>query len=715
MIKRKTISLLTLLFSLALTGCGGGGEETSSGQTSSGQASESGQSSSEGSSTTSDSSSQGEKVKSDTLYVKKVTKMTESFYRGMDISSLLSLEAGGTKFYDFDGNEADLLKVIAENGVNLARVRIWNDPFDSEGNGYGGGNCNIDTAIEIGKRATANGVGLLANFHYSDFWADPGRQTAPKAWKNMTVDQKADALYEYTYNSLTKLKNNGVDVPMVQVGNETNNFYMAGESGIENFAKLANKGYDAVKAVYPNALVALHFTNPEKKGYQNTANLLEEHKVNYDVFGSSYYPFFHGTLANLRKQLKFPMDLGKKVMVLETQYAYTDEDTDQCGNQFTSLSNYPHDYPVSIAGQANEFRDVCNAIANLDNGIGVCYWEGAWVTASPQADGETNVDHWTRLEDMWGRYGSGWASKYAAEYDREAPTVNSAGTVVDNMAFFNQYGHPVESLKVYALMKDGNTDVPIYLDGVNPAEVSFRMDEEIVLPREVDGIYNSNESRKVPVTWEETDFDALKEQGPATYFINGYVDDNGRKFPTTCSLILTVANNLKNSSFEDGKDGSWTLTNLSDDPFISGSYYALITKENSNNPVTGEWDVHGYVESKRLHFKVEQEVGEFANEMNLNLRYALTGGSNTKKFSGLDDFNTSCTVYSYVLEDGVEVARGEGYFTEWGDIFNFDLAEPVHVTPGKSYTVGVYADLNFNGDVPGTWIDIDDFNFYQVV
>lgn len=718
MIKRKTISLLTLLFSLALAGCGGGGEETSSGQTSSGQASESGQTSSEGSSTTSDSSSsQGEKVQSDTLYVKKVTKMTESFYRGMDISSLLSLEAGGTKFYDFDGNEADLLKVIAENGVNLARVRIWNDPFDSEGHGYGGGNCNIDTAVEIGKRATANGVGLLANFHYSDFWADPGRQTAPKAWKNMTVDQKADALYEYTYNSLTKLKEAGVDVPIVQVGNETNNFYMAGESGIEKFAKLANKGYAAVKAVYPNAKVALHFTNPEKMGYQKMSASLNEYQVNYDIFGSSYYPFFHGTLANLAKQLQYPVDYGKEVMVLETQYAYTDEDTDQCGNQFTSLSNYEKNYPVTIAGQANNFRNICNTVANVKNsaGIGVCYWEGAWITASPRKNGESDVDHWTRLEDMWSQYGSGWASKYAAEYDREAPTQYSAGTVVDNMAFFDQYGHPIESLKVYGMMVDGNTDVPEYLDGVDKTSVSFRLDETIVLPNEVDGIYNTNDRRKVPVTWENVDFEELKAEGPGTYTINGVVNSGNSNFPTTCALTLTVANNLKNGSFEDGNDGSWTLTNLREKGFVGGSYYALITKENSNNPVTGQWDVHGYSESERLNFKVEQTVAPFTKEMDVTLRYAITGGASASQELTPENFNDSNTVYSYVLEDGVEVARGAGYFTKWGEIKSFDIDTPVHVTPGKTYVVGFFANLNFDGNCPGVWIDVDDFNFYQVV
>ena len=107
------------------------------------------------------------------LYIKAIPDLAEDFIFGMDVSSVLSLEAAGVKYYDYDGHERDLFEILAENGVNYIRVRVWNDPFDAQGNGYGGGNCDINTAVEIGKRATANGMKLLVDFHYSDFWADP--------------------------------------------------------------------------------------------------------------------------------------------------------------------------------------------------------------------------------------------------------------------------------------------------------------------------------------------------------------------------------------------------------------------------------------------------------------------------------------------------------------------------------------------------------------
>ena len=114
-------------------------------------------------------------TESDSLYVTKVENLDDDFIMGMDASSVLSLEASGVKYYDYEGNEADVFKTLAQSGINYIRVRVWNNPFDSNGNGYGGGNCTIDTALEIGKRATKYGMKLLVNFHYSDFWADPAK------------------------------------------------------------------------------------------------------------------------------------------------------------------------------------------------------------------------------------------------------------------------------------------------------------------------------------------------------------------------------------------------------------------------------------------------------------------------------------------------------------------------------------------------------------
>ena len=142
---------------------------------------------------------------------------------GADVSSLISLEDSGVVFHGFDGAEQDMLKTLSEAGVNYIRVRVWNDPFDADGHGYGGGNCDINTAIALGKRAAQYGMGLLVDFHYSDFWADPSKQQAPKAWEDMDMEEKTTAIYDYTVQSLQALEQAGVKVGMVQIGNETTN------------------------------------------------------------------------------------------------------------------------------------------------------------------------------------------------------------------------------------------------------------------------------------------------------------------------------------------------------------------------------------------------------------------------------------------------------------------------------------------------------------
>jgi arabinogalactan endo-1,4-beta-galactosidase len=132
------------------------------------------------------------------IFVEKVEGLPAHFVHGVDVSSVLSLEESGVTFYDAQGAEADLFAVLADAGVTDVRIRVWNDPWDAEGHGYGGGNVDVPRAAEIGRRATAHGLGVLVDLHYSDFWADPSKQQAPKAWAGMTVDQKVDALGAFT-------------------------------------------------------------------------------------------------------------------------------------------------------------------------------------------------------------------------------------------------------------------------------------------------------------------------------------------------------------------------------------------------------------------------------------------------------------------------------------------------------------------------------------
>ena len=216
-----------------------------------------------------------------------------------------------------------MLKTLSENGINYVRVRVWVDPFDREGRGYGGGNCTAETAGKIGARAAKYGMKLLVDFHYSDFWADPAKQQVPKAWAGLSIGDKAEKLREYTASSLKTIRDAGADIGMVQIGNETNNG-LCGETAVPKMCALYQAGAEAVRAFDPNILIAVHFTNPEAGNYSKLAYMLAGNQVDYDVFSTSYYPYWHGTLDNLKEQLSTVAEkYGKKVMVAEPQWAYT--------------------------------------------------------------------------------------------------------------------------------------------------------------------------------------------------------------------------------------------------------------------------------------------------------------------------------------------------------------------------------------------------------
>ena len=276
------------------------------------------------------------------IYVEPVPDISDDFIRGMDASAVLAEENSGVKYYNYDGEEQDVFMTLAQSGVNYIRLRVWNDPYDENGNGYGGGNNDVETAIELGKRATKYGMKVCIDFHYSDFWADPKRQHAPKAWEGMSIDEKSEALYTFTKDSLTQILDAGVNVGMVQIGNEINNG-MSGETILPNVMNLLCSGSRAVREISQDYVrdiqIAVHYTNiNDADGIGKIAYNLSSFGVDYDIFGLSYYPFWHGTTQNMQTVAKNIQDkYGKKVMIAETSYCYTSEDGDGSGNSVEGI------------------------------------------------------------------------------------------------------------------------------------------------------------------------------------------------------------------------------------------------------------------------------------------------------------------------------------------------------------------------------------------
>ena len=628
-------------------------------------------------------------VESDTLYVEKVENLPEDFIMGMDASCVPSLEASGVKYYDYNGEETDVYKTLYNNGINYIRVRVWNDPFDEKGNGYGGGNCDIENAIKVGKRATENHMKLLVNFHYSDFWADPAKQMVPKAWAKMDIDTKAKALYEYTKDCLQKLKNAGVDVGMVQIGNETNG-KMCGEKIWMNIVfKLMASGSKAVREVLPNALIAVHFANPEKvTNYADYASKLAYYNLDYDVFASSYYPYWHGTLENLTEVLNNVANTyNKKVMVAEVSYAYTAEDSDFYGNTIGEGGGVTKNYPYTVQGQANCVRDVIDTVAKMKNGIGVFYWEGTWISVGG-ASYEENLA-------IWEKHGSGWASSYAGDYDPDDAGQWYGGNAVDNQAFFDKYGKPLESLKVFGLVREGNV-VENKANALEDTNLVIDLNGQILLPEKINAVMLDNSKQEVEVEWTQMakvegyetlpygpiDFDAMKNDGVQKYDIIGTAGG----MTAHCYVSMVEYNFLQNYSFEEGEKG-WVATPI-------GAMDELKAEEKSTDSLTGLWHYHFWSQATNsVEFTLEQTVIDLPTG---KYKYTIS-------IMGGDGGNTN--IYSYVKING-EIVKTSPLELGGYNVWNTAVIGDIDYQNGDEIVVGIYVQCEGAGN--GAWGKIDD-------
>ncbi|MDE6319121.1 MAG: glycosyl hydrolase 53 family protein, partial [Lachnospiraceae bacterium] len=518
----------------------------------------------------------------------KPIALADDFITGADISSYWALKESGTIFKDEKGNElsdAEFFQYLHDGGTNWIRIRVWNDPYDSAGHGYGGGNNDLDKAKKMGKLATDAGMKVLIDFHYSDFWADPGKQQAPKAWASMSIDDRAEAVYQFTKNSLDELKSAGVDVGMVQVGNETTQGICGvwyASDGWAAAAKIYNAGSKAVREFDPNCLVAIHFTNPEDSGkYAGLAKNLDDQKVDYDVFASSYYPYWHGTTDNLTSVLaQVAKTYGKKVMVAETSWATTLDDQDGHDNTVRKGNNDTgQPYAFSVQGQADEIRAVVEAANNVNNvegaagsSIGVFYWESAWL--SPyyvyDEDGSRNEELYNKNMAAWEQYGSGWAASYGGEYDPKDAGKWYGGSAVDNQAWFGFDGTALATAKVYSYIRTGATAEKAISDVVNPS-VTVKAGATVEYPETVTVNFNDGTSAECPVEWNGEDKAEVDTNEPGDHTVRGivtceYTVSDGSTKTATKSVTLTITvemtsvEGLANPGFEDSVEGNWVLT-----------------------------------------------------------------------------------------------------------------------------------------------------------
>ena len=333
----------------------------------------------------------------------------------------------------------DILGIMKKYDVDTIRLRLWNDPKSESGEPYGAGNNDLAETIAIGKRVTDAGLGVLLNFHYSDFWADPGKQIKPKAWASYGVEELEKAVYDFTKDSLQKVLDAGVNVRMIQVGNELSNGLLWPEGQLPNYdnvAKFVSAGIRACREVKADIPLMIHLDNGGNNAlYRDWFDHYMERGEDFDYIGLSYYPFWHGTLQMLEDNMNdIAVRYGKELIVAEVSMGHTMEDyknyeklTDSERKGYATKPELAAkvEYPMTVQGQADFTKDFLKRVANVaDNkGAGFFWWEPAWIPVP----------------------GSGWATPASLKYMNDP---GPCGNEWANQALFDYEGNALPALEV---------------------------------------------------------------------------------------------------------------------------------------------------------------------------------------------------------------------------------------------------------------------------
>lgn len=438
------------------------------------------------------------------------------FIKGMDISFLPELKELGAEFYDADGNKKEVWELLKENGVNSIRLRIWNEPDNvTESGGY----CSLEQTIAMAKLIKQNGMSFFLDFHYSDWWADPGKQVKPKAWEKLEFDELVQAVHDYTRDVLYKMEEEGVLPDMVQIGNEIRSGMLFPEGEVPNYRQLVlliNSGIRAVRELRKEheIKIMIHLDQGGRYYYLREwfdavmAAGLEE----FDIIGVSYYPFWHGSFTDLKNSLvKLVERYGKPIVVAETAHAWRNAGDGFIGEQQEKIAGFP----ASPWGQKQVLDLVMNITASLENemGLGIYYWEPVVLPFEGKG---------------------GWWS---------------------NMGVFNERGEALPALNSFRFVRENFRQKEI-AKIYEPEKILQKLGEEVKLPKSLKVLYFDGEINEIKVVWEKFSF---KETGD--YRINGKLESIGRTVEAEVQVVEyfeTSHNYIGNAAFEDGLRG-WEI------------------------------------------------------------------------------------------------------------------------------------------------------------
>ena len=300
------------------------------------------------------------------------------FQKGMDLSFIPELEDAGVQVKDFDGTVMDPLDLVQKYGVNSVRLRIWNAPEHVR---ESGGYCSYAHTLAMAKRIRAHGMSFMLDFHYSDFWADPGQQRKPKDWENLSFKELKEAVFSYTRDTLTALKEEDVLPDIVQIGNEIRSGLLFPDGELPDYTKmvqLVNAGIRGARAAAgkDEMQVMIHLDQGGRYFYLKEwfDCSFEAGLEDFDLIGLSYYPFWHGTFTDLKETMtKLIQDYKKPIMVVETAHAWRKSAHGFIDEQQEKIAGFP----ATPAGQKQVLDLVANIVASLPDemGQGIYYWE----------------------------------------------------------------------------------------------------------------------------------------------------------------------------------------------------------------------------------------------------------------------------------------------------------------------------------------------------
>ncbi len=375
----------------------------------------------------------------ETLQTKPFNAMPGDFIKGADISTLLDAEKHGARFYNEQNQPQDALAILKANGVNYVRLRLWVDPKDADGKAYGGGDNDLASTLALAKRAKAQGMKLLLDFHYSDFWTDPGKQYKPKAWEKMDYPQLKTVIHDYTRDTIARFKQEGVLPDMVQIGNEINGgiLWPEGKSwgqGGGEFDRLAGLLNAAISGLKENlkggeqVKIMLHLAEGTKNDtFRWWFDEISKRNVPYDVIGLSMYTYWNGPISALKANMDdISKRYNKDVIVVEAAYGYTLENCDNAENSFQAKEEKDGGYPGTVQGQYNYIHDLMQAVIDVPDhrGKGIFYWEPTWIAVP----------------------GNTWATKAGMKYIHDEW---KEGNARENQALFDCKGKVLPSVKVF--------------------------------------------------------------------------------------------------------------------------------------------------------------------------------------------------------------------------------------------------------------------------